>query len=223
MIEVWIDGCCYPVNPGGTACTGYVIKKIGITIAKGSKIVGEGKGMTNNVAEYHALVYALEEIHQKHLQNEPITIRSDSTLLVNQMKGNWKVKAPNLYPIYRKARKLASNLKISIEWIPRELNEEADELSREAFKNKLSQETCISEEKVPIQSQSYQSFLSDKQDNRIGETNNFCVDLDRSQKLVLLYEKNSLIECPIKLAFQKTELSNIINLLSKGKEILDNY
>jgi ribonuclease HI len=123
MIEVLIDGCCYPVNPGGTACTGYVIKRKGQTIAKGSKIVGKGKGMTNNVAEYKALIAVLEEIKRRRLHNEEIIIKSDSQLLVNQMNGNWKVKSQLLYPLYREAKKRAANYNLTIKWIPRELNE----------------------------------------------------------------------------------------------------
>ena len=82
MIEVWIDGACEPKNPGGTACTGYLIKKDGKTLAKCYGVVGKGEDMTNNVAEYHALIRAMKRIWRDALQNEKIIVRSDSKLVV---------------------------------------------------------------------------------------------------------------------------------------------
>ena len=137
MIEVWIDGLCEPVNPGGTACTGYVIKAKSETIALSSKVIGTGEGMTNNVAEYTALIYALQEIRKLKLDQEKILIRSDSKLLVEQMNGNWKVKAPLIIPLYHKAKGYAAGLDITIQWIPREENKEADQLTRLAYESNL--------------------------------------------------------------------------------------
>ena len=119
LIEVWIDGLCEPVNPGGTACIGYVIKMNAVKIAEGSEVIGTGKGMTNNVAEYTALICALQEIRKLKLENEKILIRSDSKLLVEQMNGNWKVKAPLLIPLNLKAKLLAAGLDITVQWIPK--------------------------------------------------------------------------------------------------------
>jgi len=53
---------------------------------------------------------------------------------------------------------------------------------------------------------------------RIGETENFFVDCDKSQKLVLLYEKE--VDYPFKLGFKKDEIDTIVNLLVKGKKLL---
>ncbi len=55
LIVVHIDGLCEPVNPGGTATFGYVIRDdSGSILASKSGIVGKGPTMTNNVAEYTA-------------------------------------------------------------------------------------------------------------------------------------------------------------------------
>lgn len=137
MIEVWIDGLCEPVNPGGTACIGYIIKQSWKTLAKGSEVIGTGEGMTNNVAEYTALIRALKEIRKLELEKEKVLVRSDSKLLVNQMNGNWKVKAPLVLPLYHKVKVLAAGIDLTIQWIPREENEEADGLARNAYERAL--------------------------------------------------------------------------------------
>jgi len=244
MIDVWIDGCCYPVNPEGTACAGYVIKRKGLTIAKGSKIVGKGKGMTNNVAEYQALITVLEEIRKRQLHNEEIIINSDSQLLVNQMNGNWKVKSQLLYPLYREAKKRVANYDLKIKWIPRELNEEADEMSRVAFKTHILKDTSQKDEQLEKEAIkdlfTFQSFsieeqakennkskesISSKEQNktdRIGETENLIVDSDPSQEMLLLYGKEISDDIPFKLGIKKDEINTLIELLSKGKVLLEN-
>jgi len=135
VIEVWTDGLCEPINPSGTACYGYVIKRNEKTINKDYGVVGKGPNMTNNVAEYIALIQALEKIKSLKLDKEKIMVRSDSNLLVNQMTRKWKVKAPLILPLFRKAFTLANGLDIAFRWIPREENEEADELCRLAYES----------------------------------------------------------------------------------------
>jgi ribonuclease HI len=135
MIEVYVDGLCEPVNPCGTATFGYVIKRGNATIDSGYGIIGKGEGMTNNVAEYNALIRALERIKQLNLDNEKIIIKSDSKLVVNQMKKSWKTKAPLVLPLFKKAETLVKGMDLVFEWIPREKNTEADELSRSAYES----------------------------------------------------------------------------------------
>lgn len=137
-IDAWIDGLCEPVIPehARIACVGYVIKKNGKTIDKGCELIGKGKEMTNNVAEYTALIHALKKIRNLKLGDEKIVIRSDSKLVVNQMREKWKVKAEHLKPLFYKARILADGMDIVFQWIPREENQEADDLSRRALASK---------------------------------------------------------------------------------------
>jgi len=136
MIEVWFDGLCEPVMPEDEriACLGYVIKRNGKTVDVGSGVVGVGASVTNNVAEYRALIRALERVRSLGL-SEKVVVRSDSRLVVNQMKGEWKVRAPLIAPLYREAMTLIAGLDISFEWVPREENTEADHLSRVAYEN----------------------------------------------------------------------------------------
>lgn len=134
MIEVWIDGLCEPVIPAHerTACLGYMIKRNGVIVDEGSEIVGAGKLVTNNVAEYTALIRALEQVRKLGLEGR-VVVRSDSRLVVNQMRGEWKVKATKMMPLYHKAVALAKDMDVVFEWVPREENTRADSLARKAY------------------------------------------------------------------------------------------
>ncbi len=145
MIEIWIDGLCEP-NPGGVCCVGYIIKNNGATIAVGSRAIGVGEGMTNNVAEYNALIYALKKLRHLNLENKDILVRSDSQLLVNQMNGNWKAGTPHISRLVRETRALATHFRIRFEWIPREENEEADRLTRSAYEESKKEENASIQE-----------------------------------------------------------------------------
>jgi len=144
MIEVWVDGLCGPVNPGGTACFGYVIKRHGETVYKDYGVVGSGKDMTNNVGEYAALLRALEKIRSLKLDKEKIVVKADSRLVAYGMGidptigRGWRIKAPRVVPLHAKAKRLARSMDISFQWIPREQNEEADELCRRAYESERS-------------------------------------------------------------------------------------
>lgn len=83
---------------------------------------------TNNVAEYYGLITALDYAAAQGI--ERLLVRSDSELLVRQMQGRYKVKSPDLRPLYERARKLANGFAyFAIEHVPREQNSEADELA----------------------------------------------------------------------------------------------
>lgn len=135
MIVVYIDGLCEPVNPGGIATYGLVIRDDQNTvIARKKGLVGEGSGMSNNVAEYAALCEALRSLLKGQMAASHIEVRSDSRLVVNQMKGDWKFHKGLYGEKYREARDLVTPFtQIEFKWIPREQNEEADLLSREAY------------------------------------------------------------------------------------------
>jgi len=87
---------------------------------------------TNNVAEYRGLVAALEWARQHGHQN--IHVRSDSLLLVQQMRGRFKVKHPGLQPLYAAARLLAHEIgRVTFEHVGREHNADADRLANAAM------------------------------------------------------------------------------------------
>lgn len=96
--------------------------------------------ITNNVAEYRALILALEKARDLGVRR--LTIFSDSELLVRQFNGQYKVRNAGLRPHFEKAKKLQQEFEVlEISHVPREKNQRADQLARQAaFRRSLSQE-----------------------------------------------------------------------------------
>lgn len=132
MITVYFDGLCYPRNPGGAAAYGYLIYRDGRLIQKGCRVVGEGEGMTNNVAEYEGLMAAARSLRDIQ-RGEKIVIKGDSRLVIKQMRGEWQVRSETSRRYVPRIRRLLQGLDVSFVWVPREENEEADRLSRMAY------------------------------------------------------------------------------------------
>src|SRR5207237_7358298 len=87
---------------------------------------------TNNVAEYSGLLAALSWAAEHGIQS--LRIRSDSELLVKQMRGEYRVKNPGLQPLYEQARGLAETLdRVVYEHVRREQNKDADRLANLAM------------------------------------------------------------------------------------------
>ena len=87
---------------------------------------------TNNVAEYNGLLAALRWAAENAITT--LHIRSDSELLVKQMKGQYRVKNPGLLPLYEDARSLVRQIgRVTFEHVRREFNKEADRLANEAM------------------------------------------------------------------------------------------
>lgn len=101
----------------------------------GNVILELGKRLgrdTNNVAEYYALLAALDYATSKGIR--ALRIRSDSELLVRQMQGRYKVKSPDLKPLHERAVKMSRQLQyFMIEHVRRELNRDADALANTAL------------------------------------------------------------------------------------------
>ncbi len=133
LIEFWFDGCVEPINPGGHGAWGLLTYVDGKPFWSRSGYCGHGAEMTNNVAEYQGLLAAFHDLGEIEPGGEVI-IRGDSKLVINQMSGRWKAKRGLYKPFYTQAKKSLSALqkkfKIRFEWIPREENEAADELSK---------------------------------------------------------------------------------------------
>ena len=87
---------------------------------------------TNNVAEYYALLAALDYATTHGIT--ALRVRSDSELLVRQMQGRYKVKSPDLKPLHERASKLSRQIAyFVVEHIPREMNSDADALANLAL------------------------------------------------------------------------------------------
>jgi ribonuclease HI len=116
-------------NPG-PASYGVVLRDPdGKIILELAKNIGRE---TNNVAEYFALLAALDYASMHGISS--LRIRSDSELLVRQMQGVYKVKSPDLKPLQERAAKLSRQLQyFAIEHVRRELNKDADALANVAL------------------------------------------------------------------------------------------
>ena len=116
-------------NPG-PAGWGSVIQNEGGTVV--AEIAGALPHATNNVAEYHGLLAALKWCAEHGATR--VHVRSDSLLLVQQMRGVYKVKHEGLKPLHGQARLLADRIgRVNYEHVRRELNTEADRLANQAM------------------------------------------------------------------------------------------
>lgn len=131
QIVLYSDGLCEPRNPGGLACWGWLAEADGQPLASDAGVIGRGAGMTNNLAEYTAALKALEWAAESGLVG--LVLRTDSQLVAYQVTGVWQCRAANLWPLLADLRALAAVTDARIEWVPREQNAKADELSRQAY------------------------------------------------------------------------------------------
>lgn len=145
MIQAFFDGCCEPINPGGTASYGAIIFKEGVTEAiwSESKIFmpGDGFQTSNNVAEYSGFQAILDNLLGMGLEKEQIIVRGDSRLVLCQMfedaakkcgyRKKWRILGGQYESLARRCKKLLRQFSsIQGEWIPREENNLADALSK---------------------------------------------------------------------------------------------
>jgi ribonuclease HI len=87
---------------------------------------------TNNVAEYRALIAGLEAAAPFGAPR--VRVRADSKLVIEQVKGTWKVKQPHLRPLREQARKLLAGYgEVDLQHVPRAQNTDADALVNAAL------------------------------------------------------------------------------------------
>jgi len=132
-VAFYIDGSSLG-NPGD-AGIGVVIAQGDHTLKNISAYIGVE---TNNIAEYTALLYALEEALV--MKTRRVRVFTDSELLHRQITGHYKVKSETIKVLFDRAMRLAAAFEaFAIERIPRERNKGADKLARLAIKNKNKQ------------------------------------------------------------------------------------
>jgi ribonuclease HI len=122
-------------NPGPSAAGIVFADESGKILKEYSHYLGE---MTNNQAEYEAVIFALQKAKQLKFKN--VEIRVDSELIGRQLLGEWKIKDPDLQPLFIKAWNLRLDYeKVDIKIISREQNKIADKLVNRELdsKNKL--------------------------------------------------------------------------------------
>jgi len=116
-------------NPGPAGYGVYMRDAAGTPIAQLSEYLGH---KTNNVAEYSALLAALEYAIAHGYR--ALKVISDSELMVRQMTGKYRVSSPDLKPLFEKACSLVRKLdKFAIEHVLRSRNQHADRLANDAM------------------------------------------------------------------------------------------
>lgn len=139
-ITIYFDGACEPINPGGIATVGwYILDEQGSDLAQGHSVIKRGAGATNNYAEWCALGFALKwllENYKNNSSDKSLLIHGDSQLVCNQFSQTWACNAEHLQKLRDRCWWIVNELKLKTwraEWIPRERNERADELSKLAY------------------------------------------------------------------------------------------
>lgn len=128
ILEIYSDGACSG-NPGPAAIGVYICEN-GRVVREVSEAIGSA---TNNIAEYRAFIRGLKEAVA--LGAEHVQLRTDSQLLYFQLKGDYKVKHPNMKPLYEEALALLKRFKkVECKVVPREENTQADRLATSALK-----------------------------------------------------------------------------------------
>jgi ribonuclease HI len=134
---VYCDGACDP-NPGGAAGYGFVVFQGMRRLREEAGPVGRGEGMTSNVAEYTALIRALEHVRGLMAPDSDLEIRADSELLVRQLNKIYAVRAEHIARLHRKVTELLEGIRWKAVSIPREENFEADKLSKQGLEQARS-------------------------------------------------------------------------------------
>lgn len=99
------------------------------TLASVSEYIGEA---TNNVAEYRALIAGLEAA--RAFPARAVEVRGDSKLVIEQVRGAWKVKQPHLRPLVDDVRRLLGEYEqVTLTHVVREQNVDADLLVNAAL------------------------------------------------------------------------------------------
>jgi len=119
-------------NPGPAAAGMVIYDSEGNLVEKFSSFLGDN--LTNNQAEYQAVILGLGRIQKiitdpKELLEIVVEVRMDSELIVEQIKGSYRVKNPGLKPLFAKLWTLISEFKeVNFRHVPRANNKEADKL-----------------------------------------------------------------------------------------------
>lgn len=136
-LRLYFDGSCIN-NPGGPAAWGfYVLDEQSNRIAEGMGAIPKGGIVTNNVAEWEGLLNGMRWLQfQRTHSIDKLTVYGDSDMVIRQARCEWKCKKPHLQEYLRQLKMIVSALDvgaIEFAWVPREENQDADELSNRAY------------------------------------------------------------------------------------------
>ncbi len=134
MIILQTDGSIQGGNPGGHACWGFVaIDSNGEELHSDCGSLGSGPGWTNNLAEYAGIIEALRWAY-KNGHKDGIIVQTDSQLCANQINRLWSCNDQRLIQRRKRVLDAMQLMDIKVEYIPREMNRRADEVSRRIYR-----------------------------------------------------------------------------------------
>ncbi len=117
-------------NPGPAAIAAIIHDETGKPIASLAQRIGT---TTNNEAEYRAIIAGLQKAVSLGVRE--VELKSDSELVVKQLNGSYRVKAPALKPLYQQVKKLQGFVeRLTITHISRRQNTRADRLANKALR-----------------------------------------------------------------------------------------
>ena len=136
---IYTDGGSWG-NPGPAALGVVICNEKGQIFKKYSEYLG--KNFTNNEAEYQAIIFAFKKIKslfgKKLAKSSEIELKSDSELLMKQLKGEYKILDSKIQPLFITAWNLKLDFKkVKFKLISREKNKEADRLVKETLNSEV--------------------------------------------------------------------------------------
>ncbi|MCX5802112.1 MAG: ribonuclease HI family protein [Proteobacteria bacterium] len=129
--HIYIDGASSG-NPGESGAGIIVFDNNGNELFRDSIYLGQ---MTNNMAEYEALIFALQKAKKSLIKK--VSVYTDSLLVTNQIHGKYKVKNTKLRKYVEETKNIIRNFNsFALKYIPREENKIADKLAKDAVNKK---------------------------------------------------------------------------------------
>jgi ribonuclease HI len=132
-LNIYTDGAARG-NPGPAGAGAVLTGDDGQVVAEVCRYLGE---MTNNQAEYRAMILAIEEA--RRIGATKIAIFTDSELIVKQLSGEYRVKNEGIKPLHEEILRLLREIgEYTIQHVPRENNKHADKLANLAIDGKIN-------------------------------------------------------------------------------------
>ena len=134
-VTIWTDASIQPRNPGGHLTWAFwAAQPDGKVLWESYGTVGRGAGMTNNYGEYVAVLKALRWAYGEGYRT--VFLRTDSQLVFKQVTGQWSLKPDGrkqFGEIFDRILLGCEKMTVTFQWLPREENTRADELSRKPY------------------------------------------------------------------------------------------
>ena len=130
------DGSCGPSNPDFYGGWGFTVQKDGAGMCQEAGKLYTGSLLSNNYSEFYGLYKGLAFVKLLLKPSDKLFIRGDSQLVINVMCKKWSANVTKMYYpayifAYKELREIRSrHIPVSMDWIPREMNKKADELSK---------------------------------------------------------------------------------------------